>query len=97
MIALPFEMEFTARDAAAGARRARERSDRRGEILLGYLTQVRASFESGETCLITTCLIHEMHWLATELRERGFVVETGVNLMHGQLTIRWVEEPEQAA
>lgn len=97
MIALPLELEFTARDAAAGARRARERSDPRGEILMGYLNQIRAAYELGESCLVTTCMVHEMHWLSRELRERGFVIETGMQMMHGQLTIRWSEEPEHAA
>jgi len=89
MIALPPHLDLTARQAAVESRIARERLDQRGELLLRYLNQVRASHELGEQRLVTTCLTHEIEWLARELRERGFTVDSQVHLMHGQLTISW--------
>ena len=94
---LPLEVEFTAKQAARGAQEARLRSDPRGEVLVGYLNQIRAAYELGETSLETTCMTHEMQWLARELRDRGFGVDTEVLMMHGKLTIHWQEEPECAA
>jgi len=90
MIAIPLEFEFTARDAAAGAKQARqEQGTPHGNILMGYLNQIRAAFELGETSLDTTCMLHELNWLARELNERGFQVSTSVHMMHGQLSISW--------
>ncbi len=89
MIALPTSLELTARDAAAEARKAREKHDERTRILLGYMNQIRAAHELGETSLITTCLTHEIGWLSRELEARGFEIETEVRLMHGQMRISW--------
>ena len=90
MIAIPLEFEFTASDAASGALQARqEQGAANGSILLGYLNQIRAAFELGETSLDTTCMLHEVNWLARELGERGFDVKTSVHMMHGQLSISW--------
>lgn len=89
MIVLPENLDLTAKEAAASAKRAREQVDARGSILLGYLNQIRAAHELGQTTLVTTCMTHELGWLSGELRERGFSVTTEVHLMHGQITIRW--------
>lgn len=89
MIVLPDNLDLTAKEAAASAKRAREQVDARGAILLGYLNQIRAAHELGQTSLVTTCMTHELRWLSDELRERGFSVETEVHLMHGQVSIRW--------
>ena len=96
MIALPSDLDLTAREAALEAKKARERVDDRGEILLGYLNQIRAANEFGETALTTTCMTHELNWIANELQVRGFQVATEIHLMHGQLTIRWPEEVDEA-
>lgn len=96
MIVLPDNLDLTAKEAAASARRAREQVDARGSILLGYLNQIRAAHELGQTSLITTCMTHELSWIADELRERGFEVEGEVHLMHGQLAIRWDTGGEKA-
>lgn len=80
---------MTAKEAAASAKRAREQVEARGGILLGYLNQIRAAHELGQTSLVTTCMTHELQWLMEELRERGFAVAGEVHLMHGQLSIRW--------
>ncbi|MEM0970574.1 MAG: hypothetical protein AAF191_13305 [Verrucomicrobiota bacterium] len=92
MIVLPSDKELTADQAAAEAKRAREQVDSQGEILLGYLNQIRAAHELGETSLITTCMTHELRWLAEELRDRGFQVDTEVHMMHGQVSIFWGAE-----
>ncbi len=92
MITLPLEFEFTAEEAASTAVQAREErqiQNGRGGILLGYLNQIRAALELGETSLVTTCMHHETQWLATELRQRGFEVESSTQLLHGQLEISW--------
>ncbi len=91
MISLPSELDLTAQEAALESKIARERVDERGEILIGYLNQIRAANDLGENGLVTTCMTHEMNWLAKELRERGFQVETELHLMHGQLSILWPE------
>ncbi len=91
MISLPSELDLTAQEAAQEAQQARERVDERGEILLGYLNQIRAANDLGENSLVTTCMTHEMSWLASELRQRGFQVETELHMMHGQLSIQWPE------
>tara|TARA_R110002096_G_scaffold159011_2_gene324570 strand:- start:1660 stop:1983 length:324 start_codon:yes stop_codon:yes gene_type:complete len=96
MISLPSELDLTAKEAAQEAKEARERVDERGEILLGYLNQIRAANELGENSLVTTCMTHELEWLSTELRERGFQIETELHLMHGQISIRWPEELGQS-
>ncbi|RFC42589.1 MAG: hypothetical protein DVB23_003029 [Verrucomicrobia bacterium] len=93
MIVLPANLDLTADQAALEAKIARERLDRRGDILLRYLNQIRAAHELGENSLTTTCLAHEIDWISRELRERGFEVASEVHLMHGQLTIRWPERP----
>jgi len=101
MIVLPSNLDLTAEQAAESAKKARENVDTRGEILLGYLNQIRAAHELGETSLTTTCMTHELQWLTDELRARGFDVEGVVHLMHGQLTIRWDasgdREPEEGS
>ena len=89
MIALPSNLDLTATQAALESKLARERLDQRGDLLLRYLNQIRAVHELGENSLTTTCLTHELEWLARELRERGFQVACEVHLMHGQLTINW--------
>ena len=89
MIALPTNLDLTADQAALETKLARERLDQRGEILVRYLNQIRAAHELGESSLTTTCLTHELEWLARELRERGFQVASQVHLMHGQLRIEW--------
>lgn len=94
MIVLPGNLDLTAKEAAASAKRAREQVEARGGILLGYLNQIRAAHELGQTSLLTTCMTHELQWLMDELRERGFAVEGEVHLMHGQLAIRWDQSSE---
>ncbi len=89
MIAIPLEFEFTAREAAAGATLAKAKQDARTSVLLGYLNQIRAAYELGETSLVTTCMHHEVAWLSQELRERGFDVDASTQLMHGKLAISW--------
>ncbi|MBU6303390.1 MAG: hypothetical protein KGS60_17720 [Verrucomicrobia bacterium] len=93
MIVLPPNLDLTAQQAAMEAKIARERVDRRGEILLRYLNQIRSAHELGENSLTTTCLTHEIEWISRELRERGFEVASEVHLMHGQLTVKWPERP----
>lgn len=92
MISLPSELDLTAKEAAQEAKEARERVGEHGEILLGYLNQIRAANELGENSLVTTCMTHELEWLSSELKQRGFEIETELHLMHGQLSIRWPEE-----
>lgn len=87
MTALPLGLDFNAADASQQAASARERLHQKKHVLLGYLNQIRAALDLGQTTFTTTCLPHELNWLASELRERQFEVETEVHLMHGQITV----------